>query len=308
MPHRDGDRITTGAARRLADRRGLRWLLPVLDVHQRFSELEGGYLAAGVTLLGFLSLFPLVVVGVSVLGFLSAGRADLSNEVVDLLGLPPGGEAAGQVEEAIDVARGSREAAGVIGLAGLLWSGLGLVGALQHAYNGVWQVQGRGARDRVIGLVWLAGAGVLFLASFGATAAAGLLPAVLRPLNLLAGLAISFGLWLWSSHVLASRDVGWRRLVPGAAVGAVGLEVLKVVGAWYVPRAVASASALYGSLGLVFALLAWLFFFGRLVVYTAVVDVVHYERHRGTILTSFEVPRLPGARLADVSRSGRVGG
>ena len=40
--------------------------------------------------------------------------------------------------------------------------------------------------------------------------------------------------------------------------GAIGLEVLKLVGTVYVPRAVASSSALYGSLGVVFAILAWL--------------------------------------------------
>ena len=61
-------------------------------------------------------------------------------------------------------------------------------------------------------------------------------------------------------------------------MSAVGLEILKVVGAYYVPKAVASSSALYGSLGVIFALLAWLLIFGRLVVYSAVLNVVRYER------------------------------
>ena len=60
---------------------------------------------------------------------------------------------------------------------------------------------------------------------------------------------------------------------------AVGFEILKVVGAVYVPRAVASASALYGAIGVVFAVLAWFAIYARLIVYGAVLNVVRYERH-----------------------------
>jgi uncharacterized BrkB/YihY/UPF0761 family membrane protein len=48
--------------------------------------------------------------------------------------------------------------------------------------------------------------------------------------------------------------------------------VLKVLGAYVVPRYVASSSELYGALGAVFALLLWLLVFGRLVVYIAVIE------------------------------------
>ena len=66
---------------------------------------------------------------------------------------------------------------------------------------------------------------------------------------------------------------------------------------------VASASALYGSLGVVFATLAWLLFFGRLVVYSAVIDVVLYEARAGTMVSVVEVPRHEGATRA-VTRAG----
>jgi len=47
-----------------------------------------------------------------------------------------------------------------------------------------------------------------------------------------------------------NRKASWRELAPGAILGAVGLELLKVAGAYYIPKAVASSSALYGSLGI----------------------------------------------------------
>ena len=89
-------------------------------------------------------------------------------------------------------------------------------------------------------------------------------------------------LWLWTSWVLPNRRVPWRALLPAALVGAVGLEILKVVGGYVVPVLVARSSALYGTLGVVFALLTWLLVLGRLVVLVSVIEVIGWERRHGT--------------------------
>jgi uncharacterized BrkB/YihY/UPF0761 family membrane protein len=119
---------------------------------------------------------------------------------------------------------------------------------------------------------------------------------------------LNLGLWVWSFKILATRDVGWKALLPGAVVGAVGLEILKFVGGYYVPGAVTSASALYGTLGVVFATLAWLLFFGRLVVYSAVVNVVRWEEDHGTVTLEMEVPKVKGdtTEPVDVTRAGET--
>ncbi len=277
------------------------WLGRVLRVQQRYSELNGNQLAAAISLAGFISLFPLLLVAIAVLGFFSHQSVDLAGDVVDDLGLT--GDAATIVTEAINRAEYSRKAASVIGVAGLVWSGLGVVSAMQYGLHTAWQVKGRGLRDKLSGLAWLAGAGVLFLASFAATGLIGFVP-VLAPLSLLVGLAVGLGLWLWTLKVLPNRDVGWRALLPGAVLGALGMEVLKVVGSVWVPKAVASSSALYGSLGVVFAVLAWLLFFGRLVVYAAVLNVVLWEDRHGTVTVDVEVPRVPGDVPLEGTRAG----
>ena len=61
------------------------------------------------------------------------------------------------------------------------------------------------------------------------------------------------------------------------------------------PRAVASSSALYGSIGVVFAVLAWLALYGRLIVYGAVVNVLRWEAERGHRRVPIEVPHHEGA-------------
>jgi membrane protein len=171
--------------------------------------------------------------------------------------------------------------------------------------NSVWQVNDRGFKDKLFGLFWLVGAGVLFVAGAAGIAVLRWLPGFLAPVGILVSLAVSFGLWLWTLRVLPNREVPWRQLVPGAVLGAVGLEILKAVGAYYVPRTVASSSQLYGSLGIVFAILAWLLLFGRLIVYAAVLNVVRYEQREGTVLAIVEAPPVPGARPV-ASRSGRL--
>ena len=284
-----------------------KWFGTVLRVQKRYSELNGNYLASSVTLSAFLSLFPLLLFVIAIIGFIAADTPNLAQDVVRELGLEDD-QAADSITTAIDKARDSRRAASIIGVVGVLWSGLGLVAAFQYAINAAWQVTGRGWRDKLKGLMWLGGATLLFLTSFATTAVIRLLPAFLSPLGVLAGLSVNLGLWVWTFKVLATRDVGWKALLPGAVVGALGLEVLKYVGGYYVPGAVGSASALYGTIGVVFATLAWLLFFGRLVVYAAVVNVIRWEEDHGTVTLEMEVPKVQGdtTEPVDVTRAGET--
>ncbi|MGH9036635.1 MAG: YihY/virulence factor BrkB family protein [Acidimicrobiia bacterium] len=271
--------------------------------YARYGEHHGGELASAVTLAAFLSLLPLLVVGVAVIGFVSAASSkDLAQEVISELGLS--GKAADTLKTAMDQARASRQAASAVGLVGLLWTGLGVVGALQYTWDTAWQVPGRGLRDRLVGLAWLAGAGVAFVASFSLSAVSQLLPWFLAPVGVVAGFASGVGLWLWAAKVLPNRNVGWRPLVPAAIVGALGFEILKVIGSVWVPKAVTSSSALYGSLGVVFAVLAWLLLFGRLVAFTAMVEVVLWEDRHGTVAVSIDVPARPGVVPVAATRAG----
>jgi len=251
------------------------WFGTALRVQDRMSQINGNQLASSVTLSAFLALFPLLLVTIAVVGFLSSNDPNLGRDLVENLGLT--GEAATIMQDAIREAEQSRRTASVIGFVGLLWSGLGLVGALQYAFNATWQVQGRGLRDRLVGLIWLGGAFVILATSFGITVLINFLPGFLAPINLIGALAVNFALWMWAMKVLPNHDVGWRALVPGAVFAAIGFEILKAVGSIYVPRIVASSQALYGTLGVVFATLAWLLFFGRLLVYANVLNVVRLE-------------------------------
>ena len=263
-----------------------------LQVHRRYGQVHGNYLAGAISMAAFLAIFPLLLVALAVAGFVSHAHGDIAPGVISHLGL--NGQAAREITNALHTAERSRRAASAIGLVGLLWSGLGVVGAMQYAYDQVWRVHERGLEDKLYGLAWLAGAVFVFAASAAVTALLAFLPEFLSPIALLVALATNVALWWWTAKILLNRDVGWRPLLPGAVLGGVGLEVLKAVGGFYVPRLVSQSSQLYGSIGIVFAILAWLLLLGQLVVYSATLNVVLWERGHGTV-----------APLVESTRSGR---
>lgn len=288
---------------RLAQIPVLGWLL---RVQERFGEVKGTALANGIALQAFLSLFPLLILAVSVVGFVAEGDVTFADDVIDSLGIDGDDQLAEDLRGAIDTARENRGTTGAIGLATLLWSGLNVVIALQRAIDSTWQTLGTGLKDKARAVLVVLGAGVVFLGSLALSALINVLPAFFAPLSILAGLLVNLALFLWLFFALGRVHVGWRALLPGAALCAVGLEILKLIGTVYVPRLVANSSALYGSLGIVVAILLWLAFFGRLVVYGSTVNVVQWETHHGTLRVPVEVPRVETEVAVAANRAGAV--
>jgi membrane protein len=280
------------------------WLDATLNVHERFGEIGGGPLSSSIALATFLSLFPLLLVGISVIGFLSAGNTDFTSDVISKLGLQ--GKAAEVVENAIGTAEDSKQAASIIGLVGLLWGGLAVVGAMLAAFNAAWQVLGRGLLDRAFALAWFIAAGSLFLVTVALGPALSWLPGLLVPANIVLGMVLTTVLFCWTYSTLGNNSAGWRVHLPGALVVAAGFEVLKVVGSVYLPRLISGSSALYGSIGVVFAILAWLAIYARLIVYGAALNVVRYEASAGTVTVELEVPRIDGEVPLTATRGGAV--
>jgi membrane protein len=274
-----------------------------LAVHQRVSAVGGSALASAIALAAFLSLFPLLLVGIAVMGFFSAGDVDFADDVVEELGLE--GETADTVVDAIETAERSRHAATAVGLVGLGWSGLAVAGALQTTLNAAWQVKGRGLSNKLWAVLWLFTVGVVLLASVAAAPLLAWVPGPAVVPSLLGTLVIDVLLFLSMFSLLTNVHVPWRAHLPGAIAAALGFGILKGISGIYVPRLVESAS-LWGSIGVVFAILAWLLVLSRLVIYCAALNVVTYERRHGTVSAEIEVPRIDGEVALTATRGGAV--
>ena len=254
-----------------------------LAVRQKYSDDQGGYLAATVTYYAFFSIFPLLLVFTTLLGYALQGNPDLQRDVLDsaLADFPVIGP---QLQDNVQSLHGSA-AALVVGLAIAIWAGIGVCLALENAFDQIWGIPFKQRANpllkRLRALVWIAVLG-------GITIAGTLLGAVSTaatsygPGLRLAALAVSFvvnlAVFLMAFRVLASVRRSLRELLPGTIVAAVAWEILQVLGGYYVDRELAHASSTYGVFALVIGLLSWIYIGATVTLLAAEVNVVAARR------------------------------
>ena len=275
-----------------------------LATHQRVGEIGGSQIASAVTLTLFLSLFPLLLVAIAVMGFLASGDDELGPRLIGDLGLR--GQAAEYLLEGLDSAKDNKASSSIVGFLGFVWTAIGVVGAIQHVCDRAWQVTGRGIKDKLVAVAWLFGSFIVLGLAIAAGGLVPTLPGWAWPLASLAGIAFGTGFFLWTFRVLTAKRLPLSDHLPGAILGGVGLHLLSQLGSFFIGRQVESSSALYGSIGVVFAVLAYLLLFGRLLVYSVSLNVVLHERHHGVVHVEVAVPRFEGEVPVEADRSAVV--
>jgi YihY family inner membrane protein len=251
-------------------------------VVRKFGDDQAGNLAALLAYYGFFSLFPLLLVLVTVLDFVLAGHADLQEKILSsALGqFPVIGD---RLSEDIGSVQGSGLALAV-GAAGTVWAGLGVTQQAQTAMNVVWGVPRRRWPSlwlrlaRGLGLLGVFGAGVLATTLLSGLSTVTGLPVIGRALPFAGSLAINLALFEFALVVLTPLSLPWRRLLPGTVVAAVGWSLLQALGGYYVTHQLKSASQVYGALALVIVLLSWLYLGAQLFLYAAELNVVLAKR------------------------------
>ncbi len=266
------------------------WAGMPLAVAYKFAEDQGIYLTSLITYYGFLSLFPLLLLMVTVLGFLLAGNPDLQQRLVDsaLSRFPVIGD---QIGENVHTLQGNTLAL-VVGIVVTVYGALGVAQVTQSALNRIWGVPRNmrpnpmRARLRSALLLVVIGAGVVLTSILSAvTAGADTVAAYIGGLQVLValvglalGIAVNALLFILAFRILTARDVSWRAHLPGALGGAVAWQLLQVVGTLYVRNALQGATATYGLFGIVLGLLAWIYLGALTVVVAAEVNVVRARR------------------------------
>jgi YihY family inner membrane protein len=260
-----------------------RWLAFPFAVVKKFGDDQAGRHAALLAYYGFFSLFPLLLVAVTILGFILQGRSDLADRIVDSAAaqFPIIGTSIAKTVEGSHL-RGSGLAL-VVGTAFALWGGLGVADAAQQAMNSIWNVPRRRypnfALRRLRGLLWLVVLGGGLLA---ASLAAGFANAAGSALSGVAGVVASAVvntlLFLVGFRVLTVRNVPLRSLLPGAVVAALAWALLQLLGGWYVHRQLAHATNTYGTFALVIGLLSWLYLAATVTLYAAELNAVRVRK------------------------------
>lgn len=254
----------------------------IFGVVKKFGDDQGGNLAALITYYGFLSLFPLLLVLVTVLGFVLADNPSLQQSIVNsaLADFPIIGD---QIRKNVGSLHGSGLAL-AIGLVGAFWGGLGIANAAQNAMNRVWEVPMRkrpGFAPRILrslALIGTLGVGILATTFLSAVGAGGSFAAGLRIAAIVLGFLLNIVLFAVAYRVLTSRDLSWNDVLPGAIVAAIGWEILQTVGGAIVSHQLKGTSQTYGLFAIVIGLLAWIFLQAQLFIYAAEINVVRAHR------------------------------
>jgi YihY family inner membrane protein len=252
----------------------------VAAVIKKFGDDQAGQLAALIAYYGFVSLFPLLLVLVTILGFVLQGDPGEQKKILD--------GALGQFPIVSDQLKlHSLTGSGIglaIGVVGSLLAGMGITGATQNAFNRIWHVPFKSRPNFVFahlrGLGMLAVLGTLSVVS---TTVAGFVGssshgAVAVVAGIVVAFALNVSLFMTAFKLLTAVDVGWRDLLPGVIVAAVCWQLLQHLGGFYIDHELKHTGPLYGVFALVLGLLAWLYLGAQLTIFAAEVNVVRVRK------------------------------
>ena len=240
-------------------------------VFRRMGEDDSSQMASSISFYAVLSIFPLILAMMSIIGWI-AGSQSRQDELVEfLVGYFPGSEQF--MRESIEDVRRLRAAASVVAVLGLLWSASTVVGSITRVVNRAW-----GApeilpffKTKPQQLAMALGGGFLFVATVALTSfvqwasaieiggqtmsdilGGQIIAAVFR----LPAFIISFSIFIAIYKFLPSAKTHWKFVWTGAALAAVCFEVGKGFFLWYLEH-YAQFDQIYGSLASVAILMVW---------------------------------------------------
>ena len=284
-----------------------------VGVVKKFGDDNGRVLAATMTHAAFASLFPLLLVAVTVLGLVAAGNPSFRQDALHAVAnqVPLIGH---ELRSNVHQLQRSSVIGLIVGLAALLWGAAGLAQAGLSAMARVWDLP---SPERP-GYLPRLGRSAAFLALLGAdvvvtTVLVGLSyygsrPASLTALGVAAATAVNAGMYTVGFRILTPRGVPARDLVPGAVTAGILWTALQLAGTYLVHHFLHSDS-MYGMFGTVLGLLAWLYLAVGVTVYCAEINVVLARRlwpraiiQPVTVRSPRPAPRIPRPSAPNIPR------
>ncbi len=254
----------------------------VFGVIKKFGDDNGGVLVSNLAYCGFVSLFPLLLILVTVLGLLASFDPGLRQDALNAVAtqVPLIGQ---QLTGNVHKLRESSLIGLIVGLAVLIWGTTRLAQAGIFTMEQVWNLPGPARPGYVPRLARCAtfmavlGLGVIVTTALAALDAFGRhsVPFIMAAEILAA--VVNSGMYLIGFRVLTPGGISWRKLVPGAVAGGVGWTVLQIGGTYLVGHSLHTAAA-YGVFATVLGLLAWVYLAVELTVWAAEINVV-LDRH-----------------------------
>jgi membrane protein len=252
----------------------------VYAVVKKYGEDNGGYQAALLTYYGFLSLFPLLLVLVTVLQIWFKNDPHFQHEVSTSVGhfFPLLGS---QLEENIHGMK--RVGLGlVVGLLFTLYGSRGAADAFRYTVDNMWQIPRRkraGFPRNILHSLAIMGA---WAAGFGATVAVSAFTADLghvwwaKLLANISGVGILAVVIGYSFRIATAKRLRLRYMMLGAGIAAVAIQFLLTFGGILLAHELHNFSAVYGTFAVVLGLLFWIYLMAQVLLLSAEIDTVRH--------------------------------
>lgn len=253
-------------------------------VVKKYGDDNGGSLAALLTYYGFLAVFPLLLVLVTLLGLVVGSYPALEQHIVNsaLSQFPVIGDKLGSN---IKTLHRNSPAALSIGLLGLIWGSTGVSQSAQYAMAQVWnipKIRRPGFLPRLGRSAMLFGvAGLFIIVSSGLAGVAtisGSQSVLFRIGGALLSVITDVVLFVIVYRILTPSTIRWRDLMPGAILAGVVWAALQSVGVYLMDHELRNVSQVYGFFAIVLGILWWIYLAAQIVIYSAELNAVRSFR------------------------------
>jgi membrane protein len=277
-----------------------RVLSVAVATYKKFSDDQAGNLAALIAYYAFASLFPLLLVAVTVIDLIASNNASARDKLTSALHSYP--VIGPQLEKSVSHGLTTTGVALLVGLVLTLYGARGVATAMQNAMNTVWGVpQFERSKFpwsllRSLGIIAVLGPGQLATIALSSVAGgAGHLPGALSRIAAIAiSLVLNVGLFWLGFRLATARQIATRDLRLCAILAAVVWQLLQILGGYFLAHQAATNSA-YGTFGVVLGLLTWFYLEAQITLYVVELNVV---RSRRLAPRSLAPPPLTSADLA----------
>lgn len=252
-------------------------------VIKKFGDDQGGSLAGLITFFGFTSMFPLLLLVVTLFGLVLGGNASITNRIIHSAAsqFPIVGS---QLSNNIHALHRNSPLALTVGIVGLILGSQGSSQSSQHAMAQVWNIpmtkrpnyfsrlKRTGALFLLLGVFFILGS---VLSGFSSITSKYLL---LRIIAFLVSILVNIALFLSAYRVLTPKSVSTKHLYPGSIVAGIAWTIVQLLGGLLISHTLKNASEVYGFFGVVLGILSWIYIGARILIYCAEINVVYYRK------------------------------
>lgn len=247
-------------------------------VVKKYGEDDAGHQAALLTYYGFLSLFPLLLIASTLASAIGHNHPEAQQAITDGVTnyFPVLGD---QLSGHINTLHKSGWPL-VVGLLVMFYGARGVADVFRHGVNKIWRIP-KSQQDgfpkslfKSLGIIAVGGLGLLGASVLSGMAAAAGRGTDFRLLSIAVNLFVLFWLFVFLINFCLPKHVTAKEVRPGAAVAAIGLVVLQLLGGYILTRELKNLDALYSYFAVSLGLLFWIYLQAQVLYYAVEVASV----------------------------------